>query len=101
MRINLKGLMLMALGLGATLAAGLVVYKIAWMTGLNGHDGGNVEALRRSYEDEVLYRNAIYLYLRLAGVAWTCVEWIAALILWRAYRMLANAVGRREAAHAA
>jgi hypothetical protein len=33
------------------------------------------------------YRNALYLYLRLAGVVWICVEWIAAALLWRAHSL--------------
>lgn len=34
------------------------------------------------------YRNAMYLYLRLAGVVWITVEWVAAILLWRGLRLL-------------
>ncbi len=34
------------------------------------------------------YRNAMYLYLRLAGVVWISVEWVAAILLWRGLRLL-------------
>ncbi len=33
------------------------------------------------------YRNAMYLYLRLAGVVWIAVEWVAAILLWRGLRL--------------
>ena len=41
------------------------------------------------------YRNAMYLYLRLAGVVWITVEWIAALILWRASLLVGRALTNR------
>jgi len=40
--------------------------------------------------DDAPYRNAMYLYLRLAGVVWIAVEWTAAFLLWRAYRLLTS-----------
>lgn len=33
-------------------------------------------------------RNAVYLYLRIAGVAWITLEWYAAWILWRSWGLL-------------
>lgn len=33
-------------------------------------------------------RNAVGLYLRVAGVVWITVEWLAAFYLWRGYRLL-------------
>lgn len=42
-------------------------------------------------ETNSIYRNAMYLYLRIAGVAWIGLEWIAAFILWRAYKRLRDA----------
>jgi hypothetical protein len=42
-------------------------------------------------------QNALYLYLRIAGVIWISVEWIAAIILWKSYRLIACAVRRRNA----
>jgi hypothetical protein len=41
------------------------------------------------------YRNAMYLYLRLAGVAWIAVEWIAAVVLWRACMLIGSALRAR------
>lgn len=34
------------------------------------------------------YRNAVYLYLRIAGVVWIAVEWVAAIMLWRGQSLL-------------
>lgn len=67
------------------------------------HPGGNglLAVLQAAYEDDAVYRNAMYLYLRLAGVAWIAVEWMAAVILWRACRMLGHAARHRESSHAA
>jgi hypothetical protein len=48
-------------------------------------------ALWAAHRADAVHRNALYLYLRLAGVAWVTVEWIAAIVLWRAYRLLATA----------
>lgn len=58
-------------------------------------------ALRAAYQEDALYRNAMYLYLRLAGVVWIAVEWIAAIVLWRAWRMLSRAAKAKESRHAA
>jgi hypothetical protein len=40
-------------------------------------------------------RNAVYLYLRLAGVVWVVVEWVAAVMVWRTYRLLRAAARER------
>lgn len=45
-------------------------------------------AIKRALAEDAAYRDAMYLYLRLAGVAWVSVEWVAALVLWRAWRLL-------------
>lgn len=34
------------------------------------------------------YRNALYFYLRVAGLVWIAVEWVAALVLFRTWRLL-------------
>lgn len=34
------------------------------------------------------WQNALYFYLRAAGVVWIAVEWIAAWVLWRSYALL-------------
>jgi hypothetical protein len=52
-------------------------------------------ALRQAQMTEAVYRNAMHLYLRVAGVAWIVVEWIAAVLLWRSYRLLARAARDR------
>jgi hypothetical protein len=50
-----------------------------------------------AYASNAAYRNALYLYLRLAGVVWITVEWIAAFVLWRSFRLISEAVRRAEA----
>ncbi|MBI4558317.1 MAG: hypothetical protein HY706_12115 [Candidatus Hydrogenedentes bacterium] len=50
------------------------------------------DAVPAALYGESLLQNAVYLYLRLAGIAWIVVEWTAAIILWRAYRMLKRAI---------
>ena len=54
----------------------------------SGTDDAALEALQQAHAGDILYRNAVYLYLRLAGIVWVAVEWAAALLLWRAYRIL-------------
>lgn len=34
------------------------------------------------------YRNLVYLHLRIAGIIWIAVEWVAAILLWRGQRQL-------------
>lgn len=34
------------------------------------------------------WQNALYFYLRVAGVFWIALEWVAVVILWRAYALL-------------
>ncbi|HNR30681.1 MAG TPA: hypothetical protein PKI11_07310 [Candidatus Hydrogenedentes bacterium] len=50
--------------------------------------GNILAALQEAEGDVAPYRNALYLYLRVAGVVWIAVEWVAAIILWHAYRFL-------------
>ena len=45
------------------------------------------------------YRNAVYLYLRVAGVVWIAVEWVAAVALWRGQALMGR-VARELAPHA-
>lgn len=47
-----------------------------------------VAALEAALAENQSYRNAMYLYLRVAGVAWITVEWVAAIALWRAWRLV-------------
>jgi hypothetical protein len=50
------------------------------------------DALAAAREAGAVYRNALYLYLRLAGVAWITVEWVAAFLVWRVYGLARAAV---------
>lgn len=54
-----------------------------------------IDFLQAALQENQPYRNAVYLFLRIAGAVWIAVEWVAAMLLWRAYRMLANAVAER------
>ena len=49
---------------------------------------GALQALKDAHAADAVYRNASHLYLRLAACAWIAVEWTAAVLLWRAYRLL-------------
>lgn len=40
-------------------------------------------------------RNAVYFYLRVAGVAWVMLEWCAVWVLWRAYALLRSVEATR------
>jgi len=53
-------------------------------------------ALQHAAHQDAPYRQAVYVYLRLAGLFWIAVEWIAAVLLWRGYRLLAAAARRLE-----
>lgn len=51
----------------------------------------NQEALRaynQAYHEEDPVRGFVRLYLRIAGVVWVTLEWIAAILLYKGYRML-------------
>lgn len=54
-----------------------------------GH--GLLNALQAAHQADAVYRNALYLYLRIAGVMWIGVEWVAAVLLWQGFRMLRGA----------
>ena len=41
-----------------------------------------------AYHEEEPVRGFVRLYLRVAGVVWVAVEWIAAILLYKGYRML-------------
>ncbi|NIA12436.1 MAG: hypothetical protein GWP08_00040 [Nitrospiraceae bacterium] len=58
-------------------------------------EGTALGVLRAAEARNVVHRNAVYLYLRLAGAVWILVEWIAALVLWRTYRLVSAAVAQR------
>ncbi len=84
---------------GGGAAALLVVFLLctfpAWAVApLNAPE--LVPAMRRALAEDAAYRDAMYLYLRIAGVSWVAIEWVAAVFLWRAYRLLRAA---RKAGH--
>lgn len=62
--------------------------------------GSDLDAVRQAICDanaaDQVYWNALYLYLRIAGVVWIAVEWWAAVVLVKGYRMLARAVALRK-----
>jgi len=53
--------------------------------------------LAAAREQNQVYYNAMYLYLRLAGVVWIAAEWVAAALVWRAYVLLRAAAGKAGA----
>lgn len=46
------------------------------------------QAFQSAYDYDAPVRNAVHLYLRIAGVVWITVEWVAAVVLVLAYRHL-------------
>lgn len=46
--------------------------------------------------DSESLQNAVYLYLRLAGVVWIVVEWIAAIVLIHAFYWLRTQARERQ-----
>ena len=70
------------------LAVAVVLFAVA-------AQGADIDAVRDAVRDaqaaDAVYQNALYLYLRIAGVAWILVEWVAAIILWRGYCLLKKA----------
>lgn len=46
------------------------------------------DAASQAHQAFAPYRNLSYLWLRIAGVVWISVEWIAAIYLIHGYRML-------------
>ena len=49
-----------------------------------------------AHEADAPIRNFVYLSLRLAGIAWVIVEWIAAIYLVRGYRLLRRHIENRS-----
>jgi len=69
----------------------LLVACAAWAETTTLNNGLETEAiLQQAILDDAPYRNAMYLYLRLAGIVWIAVEWTAAILLWRAYCLLTS-----------
>ena len=95
------GLAALALVFGAAILAMLgcvpVFAAVAVQTSPPQGYGFWNQALRISEEWLTPYRNALLLYLRVAGVAWIAFEWVAAIILWRAFNRLRRVVQTRRA----
>jgi hypothetical protein len=75
--------------LGACLLAGMT----AAMAGESVSPA--LDALQTVHAADAPYRNALYLWLRIAGIAWISVEWVAGIVLWRAYVHLRRAARER------
>jgi hypothetical protein len=52
-------------------------------------------AYRSAHEASAPIRSLQQAYLRLAGIVWIGVEWIAAFVLWRVYILLNRKLGER------
>ena len=82
---------------GATKLATVVLFLSLCVAGAaSAEEGSLLAALRETQAANAVYHNALYLYLRLAGMVWIAVEAVAAVVLWRAYRLLAQAATRQE-----
>lgn len=44
-------------------------------------------AYQHVIDADLLYRNALHLYLRVASLGWIAAEWAVALVVWRSYRL--------------
>ena len=47
-----------------------------------------IQSYNDAYHEEEPVRGFVRLYLRVAGVVWVTAEWIAAIMLYKGYRML-------------
>ena len=69
--------------LGGLLPRGAVVVPLTVGLLATAHAApGNIDAVLEPW------RNAMYLYLRVAGVFWIALEWVAAVLLWRSFLLL-------------
>jgi hypothetical protein len=78
------------LTLGAFAGPAFAAPKVAYGSTEVVGDWSQVLALSESWL--VPYRNAVYLYLRLAGILWIGVEWVAAVVLWRSHLLVSRAL---------
>jgi hypothetical protein len=75
----------------AVLATAVVVLALALTAPVHaqqGDVGPMMTALLQKDAELQPLRNAVYLYLRIAGVVWIAVEWVAAVLLWRGQSLL-------------
>lgn len=80
------------------LRAGAVTAALFAWTSLAHADAPVAEALREAEAALQPYRNAVYLHLRIAGVVWIAVEWVAAVLLWRGQSLLWRVVRHESSA---
>ncbi len=81
--------------MAAVLASALAMRGAAASADYASHPGPLMQALLDAEAADAVYRNALYFYLRVAGTVWVGVEWVAAVTLWRTYRLLAGVVRLR------
>lgn len=84
------------LGSAAALGTLLAVAVLSMLAAVQAESAGKpgselLGALESAHEADAVYRNALYLYLRIAGVMWIGVEWVAAALLWQGFRILRGA----------
>lgn len=48
----------------------------------------DMQSLRDAEVELQVWRQGVYLYLRVAGIVWVAVEWLAAVLLWRGQGLL-------------
>ena len=73
----------------------LVPLGSAAVHSMGGVPENSVEVFPQTHDAFAALRHAVGLYLRIAGVVWITVEWIAAFYLWRGYRLLRSAADAR------
>ena len=83
-------ILVLCLALGAVAATG--VFRAALFA-----PAVEAGALVAAWEEFAPLRDVKGLYLRLAGVVWITVEWIAAFYLWRGWLLLRHAAAQRGA----
>jgi hypothetical protein len=80
----------------AILLLGIATHSTVPVDFLSEESERIIAALDAAQQADAVYANALLLYLRLAGVIWIAVEWVAAVILWRAYRLLRHVAQSKE-----
>ena len=79
---------LLLLAAGAIL---LIPFGSAAVRGITPVSEEAANAFVHAHQAFAALRNTVGLYLRIAGVVWITVEWIAAYYLWRGYRLVRSA----------
>ena len=82
--------------LAGAITALVLIHSMAWAQSAPLPVPPDIQAIR----DTQLHTNALLLYLRIAGLMWIVLEWIAAILLWKGYRALTTLTFRPpESAH--